>query len=182
MEALLSGDGPDHSTAWRGPGRGGTDGRLTDSLSGIYSASVHAFRLGPQGCGPPKGAKQITRTAGILDGRVSRGLSYPHLPPILLSTPPHVCTLSAPLLRNSGDSKVRFKYSLLFFLLFYPSPDCCSRVSIWVYPTPKSVHALAEPLCCQILCSAAVLWQRRTVAGWHTGSAASGFRPTHYHA
>lgn len=156
MEALLSGDGPDHSTAWRGPGRGGTDGRLTDSLSGIYSASVHAFRLGPQGCGPPKGAKQIT--------------------------PPHVCTLSAPLLRNSGDSKVRFKYSLLFFLLFYPSPDCCSRVSIWVYPTPKSVHALAEPLCCQILCSAAVLWQRRTVAGWHTGSAASGFRPTHYHA
>lgn len=51
MEAVLSGDGPAHSTAWRGPGRGGANGCLTDSLSasGICSASVHAATLGPRG-------------------------------------------------------------------------------------------------------------------------------------
>lgn len=44
MEALLSGDGPAHSTAWRGPGRGEVGGRLTDSLSG---SDIDKFSLDP---------------------------------------------------------------------------------------------------------------------------------------
>lgn len=167
MEALLSGDGPDHSTAWRGPGRGGTDGRLTDSLSGssIYSASVHAFRLGPQGCGPPKGAKQITRTAGILDGRVSRGLSYPHLPPTSVhpSSRVHlICPLTQKLWRFK--SPIQILLALLPPLLpisrllqqsvhlSLPHPKICARSSrASVLPNPlQRCCAVAETYSCRL--------------------------------
>ncbi len=169
MEAVLSGDGPAHSTAWRGPGRAGTDGRLTDSLSGssIRSASVHACTLGPHGRRPPKDAEETTGTEEILDGGVSRGsrgLTYPHQPPTSVHPPP-TCTPNPPWLRNSLDSKSLIQmpppppHLLPISRLLQQSVHelTVRRTSeLTVYPTPKSVTALADPLGCQILCSAAV--------------------------
>lgn len=173
MEAVLSGDGPAHSTAWRGPGRGGMDSRLTDSLSGssISSTSVHACTQ-PTGCGPPKNAEVMRRTLLLndwVDG--AEDWSFPTCPWL---QPTHPSKLE--------DS--RFKSQIVMpplpLPILYPSPDCCSSVHplrvkyVWT----GSVTTPADPLGCQILCSAAVLWQSVQL---HAGSAAGGFRGTHHH-
>ncbi len=180
MEAVLSGDGPAHSTAWRGPGRGGTDGRLTDSLSGssIHSASVHACTFGPHECRPPKDTEDALGTEEILDGGVSRGsriLTFAHQHPTSVHPPPP-CTPN-PWFTNSQDSKSQI-------LMPPPPPPHLLPISrllqqsvheltvrrtseLPVYPTPKSVTAPTDPLGCQILCSAAVCcgWEEQLQAG-----------------
>ena len=184
MEAVLSGDGPAHSTAWRGPGRGGADGRLTDSLSGsgIRSASVHARALGPRGV---RGATRRSRRWGWGRRRplVDEGAEDWRSPDTPLPPQP------VPGLRNSQDSQSRILTPLPphhhhHHLLLPISTSWRQKVHVSAGRSPqppKSVSAPADPPGCQILCSAAVPWQRHTVAGWHAGSAAGGFRPTHHH-
>lgn len=194
MEAVLSGDGPAHSTAWRGPGRGGMDSRLTDSLSGssIHSASVHACTLGPHGCRPPKDTEEMTGTEEILDGGVSRGnrgLRFPHQPPTSVHSPP-TCTSNPSWLRKSQDSECQIlmlpppPHLLHISRLLQQCLRADSEAHVWAdcLPHPEICNhsdrssGLPNPLqCC------CVLWQRGTVACWHTGSAAGGFRHTHHH-
>ena len=177
MEAVLSGDGPAHSTAWRGPGRGGADGRLTDSRSGssIRSASVRARALGPRG---DRGATRRRKRWGrgrrrpLVDEGAEDWL-FPTAP-----TPPPTCpqklsgfTKSDSDTASSSSSSSSSSSAHLHEL----TARCTSP------PAPKPVSAPADPPGCQVLCSAAVPWQRHTVAGWHAGSAAGGFRPTHHH-
>lgn len=141
MEAVLSGDGPDHSTAWRGPRRGGMDSRLTDSLSGnsIRSTSIHACTLSPQRCGPPKDAEVKMRTQDTLDGWVSRGLTSPHQPPASVHSP-FRCAPSPPCkLRNSQVWKTQ--------ILMAPSPSSFSN------------HL-------QTVAAASTIWQRITHLNW----------------
>lgn len=142
-------------------------------------------------CGPPekrRGEDEDTGdpSIGTSERREQRtGVSLPPTSPLLQSTQPGG-------LRNSQNLKSQILISpppphllpisrLLQQSVHKLTARCRSELA--VYPNPKSVTVTTptDPPGCQILCSAAVLWQRRTVAGWHTGSAAGGFRRTHHH-
>ncbi|KAI3355332.1 hypothetical protein L3Q82_018184 [Scortum barcoo] len=80
---------------------------------------------------------------------------------------PHVHAKSNPSLRNSPDSKVRFRRppppsssssSTHLQTVAAECPRADGEAELTVYPTPKSVAAPADPPGCQILCSAAVCW------------------------
>lgn len=136
----------------------------------------------------------MTRAEKIPDGGVSRGsrgLRFPDQPPTSVHPPPTCTPNPPPWLRNSLDSKSLILKPLppphllpISRLLqqsvheltvrrtpgadCLPHPEICSR-------SGRS-SGLPNPLqCC------CVLWQRGTVAGWHTGSAAGGLRRTHHH-
>lgn len=102
MEAVLSGDCPAHSTAWRGPGRGGRDGRLTDSPASSQPRSMAAPLT--HMCADYQNTAEMSLMEEILDEGVGRGLMFLHQP-LLLSTHPPLCTPNLPRLTNSQDSK-----------------------------------------------------------------------------
>lgn len=172
--------------------QGGEEGMAVSqtllSGSSIRSASVHGCTLSPHVCRSPKDA-EMTVMEEILDGGVSRGLTFLHQPLLLSTHPPR-----APRIPFDSEThkiqKVRFWCPLLL-LIFYPSSDCCSGMSThwqwgallsWLFTPPQIFNrsdrssGLPNPLQC---CCA--LWKRVTVASWHTASAPGGFRHTHHH-
>lgn len=118
------------------------------------------------------------------DGWVIRGLRLPQQPPTSVQSP-FRCAPSPPPLtqtllgfkKSDCDATPPCPYFLPISKQLQPCSPSDSKVHIWT----GSVKTLTDPPGCQILCCAAVLWQRHTVAGWHAGSAAGGFRRAHHH-